>query len=75
MIDSRIQWFGPKPFSIVCDGDLRSPTPIGEPCTWCDEPIAEGDNGFLTEQTRDDGTIVRYAWHERCFDPEQWSKP
>lgn len=31
----------------VCDGKIAEPTPVGEPCIDCGEPIQEGDCGYI----------------------------
>lgn len=48
-----MKWFGePWPAADfrapVCEDDTeRIPTPVGEPCLWCGEPIADRDRGQM----------------------------
>jgi hypothetical protein len=44
-----MRWFGPAPFSAVCrDPEIAHvPTPVGVPCSWCDEPIAADACGYF----------------------------
>ncbi len=43
----------------------RVPTPIGEPCTWCGEPIAAHDTGVLIRHVSASGTQEKPR-HEEC---------
>ncbi len=38
-------YFGPP--SLRKDGETQIETPIGRVCTWCDEPVVEGDYGVI----------------------------
>lgn len=38
-------FFGDAWPSGVCEGGRQVPTPVGEPCSSCDDPITEGDQG------------------------------
>lgn len=42
-----IKWFGVKSWGPLCDDCERAPIPVGAACRWCDEPIAEGEDGML----------------------------
>lgn len=45
----RLQYFGEAWPSGVCDDGEQAPTPVGELCFECQEPVREGDRGqFLT---------------------------
>ncbi len=53
------------------DGATQAPTPIGRPCLYCGEPIADDDRGLLTAVVSDlsfprpaGGEIV--AVHAEC---------
>jgi len=42
-----IHWFGKSWGSALNDDCPQARTPVGWPCTHCDEPIAEGDQGII----------------------------
>jgi len=39
--------FGPRWHSVMTEHATWVPTPVGERCLFCEEPIEEGDQGFL----------------------------
>lgn len=41
-----MQWFGKSWGAPICDIADQIDTPVGEPCGYCEDPIAEGDIGF-----------------------------
>lgn len=41
-------------------------TPVGEPCLYCEEPIAEGDKGVVMPFTDESGTR-EVPEHRECF--------
>ena len=46
----------------------KAPTPLGEKCSWCDEQIAEGDDGFIIPHV---GALLvevsEMPRHQECF--------
>lgn len=66
-------WFGPPWPSDVCYGedgrlreDMRKPTPFGEDCVLCTEPIEPGQSGRAVPHLGDDGkATIRHA-HKEC---------
>lgn len=43
------RFFGEKWDAPMADPPAEQvPTPVGQKCLWCDEPIVEGDRGILT---------------------------
>jgi len=40
--------------------------PIGESCSWCDEPIAEGEFGFIMDEITQDEARDSF-WHQECL--------
>jgi len=42
-----MRWFGPAPFSRLCDEVPHVPTPVGAPCVYCEEPIAPDERGYF----------------------------
>ena len=40
-------YFGEPWDAPIVDGQTREHTPIGNPCAWCQVPIATGDQGIL----------------------------
>lgn len=49
--ETVIRWFGLESFSPACEDLPRVPTPIGEPCTWCAEPIHSTERGYCLAGT------------------------
>jgi hypothetical protein len=45
--DTWVHWFGQHWGAPCCDLTSAGPTPTGEPCCLCQQPIRAGDNGFL----------------------------
>lgn len=57
-----MKWFG-KAYGAPYEGEApHVPTPTGEPCAWCDEPIAATDDGMLIPHL---GEGLR-VWHYAC---------
>ena len=42
----------------MTDDDIPIPTPVGNVCVWCEEPIQEGDNGRIAPNG--------YTEHREC---------
>ncbi len=40
-------WFGKRPWGKLCHAMPHVPTPVGENCLHCEEPIKEGDEGEI----------------------------
>lgn len=47
------------------DGEVV-PTPVGEKCLWCEEPVVEGDRGVVTPFMDTDGQREA-AQHRECL--------
>lgn len=45
-------YFGQPWNAPAVDDGVAGPTPVGEPCQHCGEPIAEGDQGFMINTVR-----------------------
>ncbi len=59
-------WFGKKPWSRMCQGLEKVPTPVGEECLHCDEVITAQDEGEMMVQS--DGTTARWRpIHRECL--------
>lgn len=41
-----MKWFGESWGAPVCEDETHIEIPVGESCGYCDEPIAEGDQGL-----------------------------
>jgi hypothetical protein len=51
----------------ICEDDRhRVPTPIGEVCYWCEEPIVEGDRGIIRPWVQIDESIPTRPIHIEC---------
>lgn len=61
-------FFGPRWDAPIMEGATEVPTPVGEPCTYCAESIADGDRGFarpVMSVGDDPGVRVSYV-HAEC---------
>ncbi len=64
-MDTRNTWFGRSWGAPCCEPHLHGPTPIGEPCAWCAEPIAEDDSGLIMLYVGGDRVRLR-PLHAEC---------
>lgn len=60
------RWFGERAVLAIQQELPHTETPVGEPCLWCEEPIEEGDNGFVTPYIGESESSLR-AWHKACW--------
>lgn len=59
--------FGPDWDGTPAGEELeRVPVPIGELCSWCEEPFAEPDTGILMIHLAGDGTAAWRGQHRCC---------
>ena len=42
-----MDWFGENWGAPITEDGLHVETPVGQPCLFCEEPIAEGDRGVI----------------------------
>lgn len=42
-----VQYFGESWDVPMLEGAAQVPTPVGEPCGYCDEEVAEGEQGIM----------------------------
>jgi hypothetical protein len=65
------RYFGDPWDAPFVEDALRVPTPVGEPCLTCDEPIAEGDQGMVTSYLYEgfNGALAQReaAQHRECM--------
>jgi hypothetical protein len=47
MMEATNKWFGKSPFGPVCNGTEQVETPVGQSCIYCQEAIAEDDEGIV----------------------------
>lgn len=60
-----MRWFG-KAYGAPYERDTpHAATPVGQPCLWCDEAIAEGDDGLLIPHVAEGGPREA-PWHYAC---------
>jgi hypothetical protein len=60
-----MNWFG-KPGGAPYERDCpHVPTPVGQACAWCDEPIAADDDGVLIPHVSAEKTVPR-PMHYEC---------
>lgn len=56
-------WFGTGWNPDKCGPEEQVPTPIGEPCAWCKEPIEDGDVGYFIPAVP---SYIDYPYHRAC---------
>jgi hypothetical protein len=56
---ARVRWFGPSWNSELCHTEEPAPTPVGEHCVHCEEPVLDGEQGFIYANGP--------ASHRECF--------
>jgi hypothetical protein len=62
------RYFGTRAWGAAVDDlSLMSPTPVGEPCLYCAEPMVEGDAGMLMWSIQPQGMVEMRASHRECF--------
>lgn len=61
-----MRWFGYRPFAKICNEAMRAETPLRMVCSWCDEPIALDENGFIEDEVAV-GQEVADVWHHECY--------
>ena len=59
-------WFGESWGAPVCDPVNHKPTPVGEVCLMCKEPIAADDQGLTIPHASMEGIELR-SMHIDCF--------
>ena len=62
-----MQWFGKSWGAPVNEDTPHVPTPTGQPCLDCGDPIEEGDQGFMIPFYRGSGEVTNEAHHRLCF--------
>lgn len=62
----RPPFFGEPWPSGVCDTGVQVPTPVGELCVNCDEPIEEGQQGTFIGVMRDAQRVSFQPSHKEC---------
>jgi hypothetical protein len=60
-----MMWFGQLAPGATSDFPQVA-TPTGEACMWCDEAIAETDNGVIIPHLGKENTTAQ-PWHIECF--------
>lgn len=66
-VGAKMRFFGPEPWGPARDGEaVMVPSPIGELCSWCDEPILAGESGCITPYLGKDGTELQLQ-HRECL--------
>lgn len=58
-------FFGEPWPSGVCENARQRPTPVGELCLWCDEPIEDGQQGVFISAFGENGA-VEHPEHREC---------
>lgn len=53
--DADVMFFGPRWDAPILNGALQVPTPVGQPCCGCGEPVCDGDRGLLRMVVRMQG--------------------
>lgn len=64
----KVRWFGESWGAPVCeDLEDRRPTPVGEACMQCGEPIAEASRGLLIVHVDREGPARYRPHHLACY--------
>jgi hypothetical protein len=50
----------------ICDATVEVDTPIGQRCLSCQEPVGEGDQGFIHPVIHADGSSEDLPIHREC---------
>jgi hypothetical protein len=58
-----VKWFGIA--SVDTDGEVI-PTPVGEPCAYCEETIEAGDRGVTVPHIGETEAVVEKPYHFEC---------
>ncbi len=61
------QWFGESWGAPACEEDEHAPTPIGEPCARCREPILIGHQGLIMPAFGAERDPYAIAYHLDCY--------
>jgi hypothetical protein len=64
-----MKWFG-KAYGAPYERDTpHAPTPVGEPCLWCEENIEAGDTGLIVGyiDTGEALTPRQVPYHYECY--------
>lgn len=68
-----MRYFGDPTDAPVYEGIDRAATPVGRSCLYCQNPIADDDQGFLIPNLTSlecgggTHTIGESPWHRRCL--------
>lgn len=60
------EFFGEPWPSGICDEGTQVPTPVGDLCLLCDEPIADGDRGSFMGRGVRDLVAIMAPVHREC---------
>lgn len=60
-----VRWFGEAWNTTLCIAARKVPTPIGEPCLRCADPILAEDNGITMPYVQADG-VTTAVFHLDC---------
>lgn len=50
---------------------MKTPWEIGKPCDRCGIPITTKDAVHLRVILRNDGKVLRFVWHQACWEATQ----
>ena len=63
----HIKWFGPTWRAPLCEAEHEVPTPVGENCLLCHEPVREGQRGVELVFSSACGDDRYMPQHLDCF--------
>jgi hypothetical protein len=58
-----MMWFGESWGAPVCEPEQHTATPVGRICVECDNPVEDGDTGFVMPVTN----LGSLVYHRVCF--------
>lgn len=59
-------YFGDSWDAPITDGGVQAPTPVGEPCLQCNEPIEMGDQGVVLPCVLAEARVEHRPEHREC---------
>jgi hypothetical protein len=66
MVD-KARWFGESWGAGICSADNHAPTPVGQKCQRCGEPIESGDRGLILPYYDGNNRVSDEPYHQVCF--------
>lgn len=62
-----MQWFGESWHAAVCEDENHVPTPVGEKCGYCGDPIRRHERGLILPFSGDSVSVTSIPYHRWCL--------